>query len=162
MTTIARYDPMYAYFTVSETEYLDVLEGLRQRFEGDYRDNVVSSKPEHLKNRDDNPNFAPETANGKNRVPVEMGLVNESGFSHKGHIDFADNTVDPNTGTMLLRGVFANPEPYKLTPGLFIRVRIPIGVEHSAVPAPDIALARIRRVDSRLLPALTTRSNTGR
>ena len=56
-----------------------------------------------------------------------MGLANETGYPHQGIIDFVDNRVDPNTGTILIRGVFPNPQPYLLAPGLFVRIRVPIG-----------------------------------
>ena len=43
------------------------------------------------------------------QVPVLMGLADEEGFPHTGYIDFADNVVNPATGTVTARGVFANP-----------------------------------------------------
>ena len=59
------------------------------------------------------------------RFPVEIGLANENGFPHAGILDFADNKLDRNTGTLRARGVFENAKEY-LTPGLFVRVRIPV------------------------------------
>jgi membrane fusion protein (multidrug efflux system) len=73
--------------------------------------------------------------------PVEMGLVTEKGFPHKGKIDFVDNRVDPNTGTILVRGLFANPPPYALAPGLFVRIRVPVGTQTGAILIPDRALS---------------------
>lgn len=58
-------------------------------------------------------------------VPVEMELSNETNYPWKGILDFADNTVDPTTGTIRLRGEFDNAGAV-LIPGLFVRVRIPI------------------------------------
>ncbi len=60
-------------------------------------------------------------------APVELGLANETGYPHKGLTDFAESQVDPDTGTLRVRGVFANPgkEP-RLLPGLFARIRLPI------------------------------------
>src|SRR5260370_28611647 len=57
------------------------------------------------------------------KTPVEMQLANENDFPHKGVIDFVDKQVDPNTGTIRVRGVFANKDRV-LRPGLFARVRI--------------------------------------
>ena len=53
-----------------------------------------------------------------------MALADETGFPHKGFIDFVDNRVDPNTGTLRGRGVFTN-EDHSLSPGFFARIRIP-------------------------------------
>ena len=50
-------------------------------------------------------------------------LSNETTFPHEGVIDFVDNRVDPNTGTIRARGVFPNPDGL-LTPGFYARVRI--------------------------------------
>jgi len=61
-------------------------------------------------------------------VPVLLGLATDAGYPHRGILDFAESGVDPGTGTVKLRGVFANdvkPEP--LIPGLFGRVRVPVG-----------------------------------
>ena len=70
-----------------------------------------------------------------------MELANETGFPHHGTIDFSDNQVNIATGTLLVRGVFPNPEPYALAPGLFVRVRVPIRVQENAILVPDRAIA---------------------
>src|SRR5207248_1460229 len=49
------------------------------------------------------------------KVPVFMGLADEEGFSHPGVINFVDNQVDPQTGTLRVRGIFAN---FRLPPGM--------------------------------------------
>ena len=51
-----------------------------------------------------------------------MGLESETNFPHEGAIDFIDNAVDPNTGTILMRGVIPNLTGL-LTPGAFARTR---------------------------------------
>jgi RND family efflux transporter MFP subunit len=60
------------------------------------------------------------------KIPVRIGLANEVGHPHVGVIDFADNQVDPSTGTILIRGVFPNKER-RLAPGLFVNVRVDYG-----------------------------------
>jgi multidrug efflux system membrane fusion protein len=62
------------------------------------------------------------------KLPVTLGLANEKpeDFSHPGRLQFADNKVDPNTGTLRVWGTFENPRR-DLKPGLFIRVRMGIG-----------------------------------
>jgi membrane fusion protein (multidrug efflux system) len=70
-----------------------------------------------------------------------VGLANESGFPHKGHLDFVDTTVDPDTGTMLLRGLFENPgPPYYIIPGMFVRVRMPVAQRENALLVTERAL----------------------
>ena len=68
-----------------------------------------------------------------------MALANEEGYPHKGETDFVDNRVDPTTGTVRCRGVFANPER-TLGPGFFVRVRIPGSGKYPALLIPDRAL----------------------
>ena len=73
------------------------------------------------------------------QIPAEMGLADETGFPHKGYIDFVDNRIDPNTGTMRARGVFTN-EDHSLSPGFFARIRIPGSGKYPALLIPDRAL----------------------
>jgi RND family efflux transporter MFP subunit len=74
------------------------------------------------------------------RIPLDMGLVNETGYPHKGYFDFAAITLNPTTGTISLRGIFPNPDG-KILPGSFARVRAPIvGSQKTALLVPEIAL----------------------
>ena len=57
--------------------------------------------------------------------PVFVGLTNETGYPHKGHLDFASISLTPTTGTLLLRGIFPNPDG-KILPGLYARVHVPV------------------------------------
>jgi RND family efflux transporter MFP subunit len=68
-----------------------------------------------------------------------MGLADEIGFPHKGYMDFVDNRVDPNTGTLRARGVFPNAD-HSLSPGFFARLRIPGSGKYPALLIPDRAL----------------------
>src|SRR2546425_5521646 len=72
-------------------------------------------------------------------IPAEMALADEIGFPHKGYMDFVDNRVDPNTGTIRARGVFSNAD-HSLSPGFFARLRIPGSGKYSALLIPDRAL----------------------
>jgi RND family efflux transporter MFP subunit len=64
------------------------------------------------------------TAGG--RVPVELELADESGYPRHGYIESSDNRMNPNTGSLTLRMVFPNADD-ALIPGLYARVRIPVG-----------------------------------
>jgi RND family efflux transporter MFP subunit len=51
-------------------------------------------------------------------------LPNEKDYPHEGRLDFASISLTPSTGTLLLRGIFRNPDG-KILPGLYVRVRVP-------------------------------------
>jgi RND family efflux transporter MFP subunit len=72
-------------------------------------------------------------------IPVEIGLQGETGYPHRGHIDYVAPTVDPSTGTLIARGVLENADSV-LLPGYFARVRVPLETDVSAVLVPDAAL----------------------
>jgi RND family efflux transporter MFP subunit len=80
---------------------------------------------------------APATRDAE--LPVFLGLANEEGFPHRGTINFVDNQINPRTGTLRLRGVFANDDEF-LSPGYFVRIRLPIGKPHSALLVNERAL----------------------
>lgn len=60
------------------------------------------------------------------RVPVDLELADETGYPRHGFIESSDNRMNPDTGSLTLRMIFANPDE-ALVPGLFARVRVPIG-----------------------------------
>src|ERR1700676_2923429 len=112
LTTIVSVDPMYAYFDVDEHTALRVRQLAREGKSDSPRDG---------------------------RYPVSLGLANEEGHPHRGTIDFVENQVTPKTGTIRLRGVFPNKEQV-LLPGLFARIRTPIGRSHKALLVGERAL----------------------
>lgn len=65
----------------------------------------------------------------------------KSTFPFTGNIDFVDNAVDPNTGTILLRGIFKNPNK-EIVAGMFTRIRVPLRIVEKALTVPEIALAQ--------------------
>lgn len=56
------------------------------------------------------------------REPVYIGLANEDGFPHQGYLDFVDNQLNPQTGTIRARAVLSNRDR-RFTPGLFARIK---------------------------------------
>jgi RND family efflux transporter MFP subunit len=113
LTYMANLDPMYVYFDVDERTYLKIYRPLAAR---------------------------QITLEEVQEMPVSMGLTDEKGYPHEGKINFVDNHIDTNSGSVWLRGVFPNPTKL-LTPGLFVRVKLPIGEPHRAVLIPEQALA---------------------
>jgi RND family efflux transporter MFP subunit len=114
LTTIRQWTPIYVYFSINERDLLRIME--RARAEG-------------------------ITADNPDKIPLEVGLANETGFPHKGKLDFVDSTVDPETGTMQLRGLFDNPGPqHIMIPGMFVRVRMPVAQRENALLVTERAL----------------------
>jgi multidrug efflux system membrane fusion protein len=74
------------------------------------------------------------------KVPIEVGLMNEAGYPHRGTLDYAAPDIDPATGTLTVRGVLANANR-ALLPGMFVRMRIPLTPQRAIdFLVPDIAL----------------------
>src|SRR6516165_3821622 len=119
LTTVVSVDPMYVYFEMDEPTLLR------------YRRAVNEGKIK-----------VPED---RTQVPVFMGLQGEEGFPHKGTVDFVNNQVNPTTGSILVRGKVPNPPPKRgprlMSPGMFVRVRLPIGQPHLALLVIDRAVA---------------------
>jgi membrane fusion protein, multidrug efflux system len=74
------------------------------------------------------------------KIDLEMALMDEQGFPHQGFIDYVDPQINPATGTIRARGVFANPDDL-LGPGLFARVRVPGSGKYNALLISDRAIA---------------------
>ncbi|GAB1594935.1 efflux RND transporter periplasmic adaptor subunit [Lysobacter claricitrinus] len=70
---------------------------------------------------------------------VHVGLADESGYPHDGRLDFVDNQVDPQTGTIRARAVVTNADR-RFTPGLFARVQLQGGTAQSAMLVDDKAV----------------------
>jgi RND family efflux transporter MFP subunit len=72
-------------------------------------------------------------------TPVELRLLDESDFKHKGKMDFVDNVIDRSSGTIRGRAVIPNPAGL-FTPGMFARVRVPGSAPFEALLVPDSAI----------------------
>ena len=70
---------------------------------------------------------------------VEVRLQDEADYRHKGRLDFTDNGLDPRSGTIRIRAVFANPDNF-LTPGMFGNMRLANGGKANALLVPDAAI----------------------
>jgi multidrug efflux system membrane fusion protein len=92
LTTVVSVNPVYVEFEVDEQAYLKYAAG----------------------------GAAGNT--GIDHIPVSMGLANEDGYPHQGHLKSIDNRLDTSSGTIRVRAVFDNPNG-ELTPGLYAKVR---------------------------------------
>jgi RND family efflux transporter MFP subunit len=74
------------------------------------------------------------------QVPIDVQLSGETGFPHRGTIEYVAPAIDPATGTLLVRGILPSPNR-TLLPGMFANLRLPMGkVVKSALMVPDRAL----------------------
>jgi RND family efflux transporter MFP subunit len=112
LTTIVSVDPMYVNFDVDEHSLLRVRQKIREGKAKSARDVALKAK---------------------------IGLANEEGFFHDVLVNFVDNQVNPKTGTLRIRGVIANKDEF-LSPGLFLRIRVPVGFPHKAMLISDRAI----------------------
>jgi RND family efflux transporter MFP subunit len=108
LATVIKDDPIYAYFTLSERDLLRV-----------------------SKHHDPD-------KNPQGRAKLDMGFSDQKDFPMQGILDYYDLGVDPQTGTMLLRGVFPNPKG-EIVPGLFARLRAPLETR-DALTVPEAAV----------------------
>ncbi|MGZ5057132.1 MAG: efflux RND transporter periplasmic adaptor subunit [Methylobacter sp.] len=76
---------------------------------------------------------------GDQQTPVELAVADEVNFPHRGHLDYISPREDAATGTLTLRGVFANPDEM-LSPGFFARMRVRGSAPYPAILLPDRAI----------------------
>jgi len=100
LTTVNKLQPIFVYFHVPEPVVLRFLAAVREL--------------------DADEDFD-ESRGNEGQAFIE--LANETGFPHEGVVDFVNNTVDPNTGTIELRVRLEN-ERLSLFPGLFVRIKV--------------------------------------
>jgi RND family efflux transporter MFP subunit len=112
LATIVQLDPIYVNFNVNEQDVLRIRAEARRRG---------------------------ITASDLTRLPIEVGLQTETGYPHKGNLDYAAPTVNLSTGTLAVRGVLHNPDRV-LLPGYFVRVRVPYDRQENALLVPDVAM----------------------
>lgn len=123
LTTVTQYRPIYAYFHLNEHDLLRLMQLNRETIQQTGHD----------------PDSRPASELG---IPVYLGLADEEGFPHEGVYDFAESGIDSRTGTVELRAVFANDEkPVRLYPGLFARLRLPIGEPRDSLLINERALS---------------------
>jgi RND family efflux transporter MFP subunit len=99
LATIVQLNPIYVEFNMSEQDVLNIRDKLKRRL----------------------------TVEDLSKVPLDIGLMDEEGFPHQGFLNYVAPEIDPMTGTILVRGLFNNPNR-DLLPGFFARIRMPTGL----------------------------------
>jgi RND family efflux transporter MFP subunit len=112
LTTIVSLDPIYLEFDMSEAQFL--------AYQRAYEAGKMQSTRELS-------------------VPVAGHLFDEKDWTLKGNLNFVDNQVDREAGTVRARAAFANPNAF-ITPGQFGRIRIPGSEPYKAILVPDSAI----------------------
>jgi RND family efflux transporter MFP subunit len=112
LATIVQLDPIYVNFNVNEQDVLRIRAEARRRG---------------------------MTTSELTKLPIEVGLQTETGFPHKGNLDYAAPTINLSTGTLAVRGLLPNPDRV-LLPGYYVRVRVPFDKQENALLVPDVAL----------------------
>ncbi|MGV3516924.1 efflux RND transporter periplasmic adaptor subunit [Luteitalea sp.] len=110
LATVVSLDPMYAAFDADEATFLAQTRQARARGRG-----------------------------ARAAVPIRMALAGDETFAHEGRLHFLDNQLDPATGTIRVRAIFGNADG-ALTPGLFVRLRMPGRRAYPAVLIEDRAV----------------------
>jgi multidrug efflux system membrane fusion protein len=105
LATIVQLDPIYVEFNVSEQDVLKIRQNLANR---------------RL------------TVEELGKIPLDIGLMNEEGYPHTGVMNYVSPELDAQTGTILVRGLFKNPDR-ALIPGFFTRIRVPLGLGSTSV-----------------------------
>lgn len=113
LTTVVADDQIYAYFDVDERTYLNLVGAAHGQAEQSWFFGL--------------------------QYPVLVRLANEEEFHRPGRVDFVDNRLNGNSGTVRMRAILPNPDRI-LKSGLFVRVRLPIGKPYQAVLVPDEAV----------------------
>ncbi|HEY3795784.1 MAG TPA: efflux RND transporter periplasmic adaptor subunit [Bradyrhizobium sp.] len=112
LATIVALDPIYVNFNVNEQDVL------RIRAEAAKRG---------------------ITTNDLKQLTVEVGLQTETGYPHKGRLDYVSPMLNQSTGTLPVRGLLPNPDRV-LLPGYFVRIRVPFDKQDNALLVPDVSL----------------------
>jgi RND family efflux transporter MFP subunit len=112
LATIVALNPIWVNFNVNEQDVLRVREEARRR----------GMTVEQLR-----------------ELPIEVALQTDTGFPHKGHLDYVSPTLNQSTGTISVRGILDNPDRV-LLPGFFVRVRVPFDQQKDALLVPNAAL----------------------
>ena len=114
LTTVSQVNPIKAFFSISEQEYIDLTNSAKQQ-------------------------GAESLLKSGSKIPLELTLANGEKYPTKGSIVFVDRAVDNTTGTILIAGSFPNASGF-LRPGQFARVKALTSVQHNALVIPQRAV----------------------
>jgi RND family efflux transporter MFP subunit len=120
LATLEQIVPIYVYFNLNERDALRISAAMRER--------------------------GMQPGSNVGEAPVWIGLQNEEGYPHQGTLDFINSGVSASSGTLQLRAVLTN-EDKVLFPGLFARVRVPLGKPQPMLVVPNRAIGNDQEGD---------------
>jgi RND family efflux transporter MFP subunit len=120
LATLEALVPIYVYFNLNERDALTIRAAMKE--------------------------LGIEAGSGIDRVSVQIGLQNEAGFPHQGTLNFVDSGVSTSTGTIQMRAEYPNADK-ALFPGVFVRVRLPLGAPQPLPVIPGSALGNDQEGD---------------
>jgi RND family efflux transporter MFP subunit len=112
LTSLSQLDPIKVSFPISEREYLRFAEPIKQH---------------------------EEQGRAKNEPDLQLILADGSTYKYRGHFYVANRQVNVETGTILIQGVFPNPD-YILRPGLYAKIRVAADIKRGALLLPQNAV----------------------
>ncbi|NQT14514.1 MAG: efflux RND transporter periplasmic adaptor subunit [Planctomycetes bacterium] len=134
LTTVMRYDPIYANFSIDEPTMLRILDWKAEE-----------------EREADKEGIAPETE----KLALYLRRDIDEGYPFVGHVNYGDLALDRATGTYKVRGEFPNPD-MRILPGGFVRIRIPARTHEGALLVPE----RVVNLAQRILFVLDRGNNT--
>lgn len=114
LTSVSQLNPIKVYFSISDSEYLALVESARKG--------------------------GGSLLQGSSRIPLTLTLSNGDAYPYKGHIDFVDRQLNPQTGAIRIAAAFPNPHNV-LRPGQFGRVHAETQTLRNAVLVPQVAVS---------------------
>ena len=116
LTTVSAVDPMYVNFQMNETDYLKIMRFIENH---------------------------PDFKGKENTFTIYLTLSDKENYKLPGKIDFIDRAVNTTTGTIAMRGVFANPDGL-LKPGNFATVNLVLMEREDGIVIPQSATTQIQ------------------
>lgn len=123
LATVQQLDPIYVDITQSSTELLRLQ---RQLASGELK------------------------ANDHNEAEVALMLEDGSAYPERGHLKVSEVSVDPSTGSVVLRAVFPNPRR-ELLPGMFVRAQLTRGTRAAAMLVPQRGVSHNSRGEATVM-----------
>ena len=117
LTSVSTLNPIKCYFSISDSEYLGLVEKARST--------------------------GGDLLRGEGKVPLTLTLANGSTYPAKGHIEYVDLSLDAQTGAIRIAAVFPNPGNV-LRPNQFGRIKADTEVQHSALLVPASAVQELQ------------------
>ncbi len=120
LTAVSQLDPIKVYFSISDSEYLALVDRARQA--------------------------GGDLLRGGSDLPLKLTLANGQTYPHEGRIVFVDRQMNPQTGAIRIAAAFPNPGNV-LRPGQFGRVTAETEIRRNALLVPQVAVQELQGIE---------------